>query len=121
MSTSSPQQAPSSQLHPALLFSSSQAASVAHSGAPHPSVVGLEVDKVVGAVVGGDGFGGTGPKHSQSVQKVLSTSSPQQAPSSQLHPALLFSLSQAASVAHSGAPHPPVVGVGVGVGVGVSS
>ena len=56
----SPQHAPPSQLHPALLFSSSQSSSVANCGDPHP--VGVEVgvgDGGGGAdVVGGVGVGG---------------------------------------------------------------
>ena len=56
MSTLSPQQAPSSQLHPALLFSSSQSSSVANCGDPHP--VGVGVGGGGAEVVGGVGVGG---------------------------------------------------------------
>ena len=101
MSTLSPQQAPLSKSQAALLFSSSQASSVAQSGNPHPLGLGDGIDGV-GVGVGGGGGAVVEPNFGSRHLQIFGILQYfvhsglgllQQSPPSQLHPALLLSVS----------------------------
>ena len=106
LSTLSPQQAPLSQLHPTLLLSSSQNESIAYHGDPQPTVEEVVVVFFVVVVVEPPALGSRHlhSEHSASHLGFSMEFGGQQSPSSQLHPALLFTSSHHPSPFSSGIP-----------------